>query len=74
MSKNRIIAQIKPNSRHKQGVFEVEGRVLVYVKSPATEGKANTEAIDVLAKHLNISKTKLKLIRGAKSKLKTFEY
>lgn len=70
----KISAQIKPNSRHRQGVFEIEDQIVVFVKSPATEGKANAEALSLLAKYLNISKSEIKLVRGQKSKIKIFEY
>lgn len=45
----------------------------VYVHKPAREGAANKEVISALAVYFKVSKTQVILIRGEKSKLKTFE-
>ncbi len=70
----RISVRIKPNSRHKQGVFEIDNQLIVFVKSPAVEGKANAEALAILSKYLDVAKSEIKLVRGQKSKIKIFEY
>ena len=45
----------------------------VYIKAPAIEGRANTAAIKLLAKHFKVAPSKVKLVRGATSKYKIFE-
>jgi len=45
----------------------------VYVTSPAREGKANLEAIKLLANHLQIRPNQIFLVSGHLSKLKTFQ-
>ncbi len=45
----------------------------VYVTSPAREGKANLEAIKLLANHFHIRPNQIFLISGHLSKHKTFQ-
>lgn len=45
----------------------------VYLTAPAQEGKANKMLIEFLAEHFNISKSKVKIIRGHKSRIKVVE-
>jgi uncharacterized protein (TIGR00251 family) len=50
------------------------GRVLkVRIAAPPTEGKANTALRLFLAKSLDIPKSRVRLVRGAASRIKTFE-
>lgn len=68
----RIRAQIKPNSRHQEGVTRLKEGYLIRVKAPAIDGRANQRAIEVLAKYFNTSKTRIKLVSGHASRYKTF--
>ena len=70
----RITAQIKPNSR-KGPLVEtlVDGGLVVYVRAPAIEGKANAEAIALMAKHFGVSRSNVQLVAGAASRIKRFE-
>lgn len=64
---------LKPNSRHRQEVFENgDGTLTVYTKSPAIENRTNKEAIELLAKHFNVPKSRVKLIKGETSRQKVF--
>lgn len=45
----------------------------VYVRAPATEGKANAALIDLLSEHLGCPKTRIILIKGKTSRLKTLK-
>ena len=70
----KIQARLKPNSRHRQeAVEDSDGSFTIYVKSPATEGRANKEAVELLAKYFKVSKSRVELVRGAKSKYKIFK-
>lgn len=70
----KVTATIKPSSRHREGVVEGEdGGLVVYTKAPAVEGRANLAAIELLAKHFNVSKSQVELVRGHTSKHKVFE-
>lgn len=69
----KLQVQIKPNSKYAEGVELVDGVYVVRVKPPATEGRANARAIELLAKHFGVPKTRVKIIRGATSKHKVFQ-
>lgn len=68
-----IQVHIKPNSRHRQEVVEDnDGSFTIYVKSPAIEGRANKEAVELLAKYFKVSKSRVELVRGARGRCKVF--
>jgi len=70
----KISVHIKPNSRHREEVVKNDDDTLtVYIKAPAIEGRANAAAIKLLAKHFEVTPSKVKLVRGATSKYKIFE-
>lgn len=69
----KVQAVLKPNSRHRQEVVEnPDGAYIIYTKAPAIEGRANAEAIALLARHFGVAKSQVELARGATSKHKTF--
>lgn len=75
----KIPATIKPNSRHREEVVVgSDGTYIIYTKAPAIEGRANAAAIkllakQLLAKHFGVSKSQVRLLRGATSKYKVFD-
>ena len=70
----KIFAHLKPNSRHREAVVPNDnGSLTIYTKAPAIEGRANLAAAKLLAKHLGVAPSKVKLLRGATSKYKIFE-
>lgn len=72
-----IRCKIKPNS--KKGPFierkidEMGDIYEIFVREPAVENKANLAVIKILSKEFNTPKTKIKLQKGSKSKIKIFE-
>jgi len=69
----KIPTTIKPNSRHREEVVVgSDGTYIIYTKAPAIEGRANAAAIKLLAKHFGVSKSQVRLLRGATSKHKVF--
>ena len=63
---------VRPNSKEKNFVAEISPEViLVNLKSPAREGKANSELVKRLARVLTISTGNIRLVAGHKSKEKT---
>ncbi|GAA4478012.1 DUF167 domain-containing protein [Rhodococcus olei] len=69
-----VAAQIKPNSRKGPLVETLDdGTLLLYVRAPAVEGKANRAAAELLARHFGVSKSSVTLISGATSRHKRFE-
>lgn len=70
----KISALLKPNSKHREEVVQNEdGSLTIFTKSPAVEGRANKAALQLLADYYNVSKTKVRLVRGGTSKYKIFE-
>ena len=66
-----VHAIIKPASR-RPGVTAEGGTVRVAVRSPPIEGRANAEAAALLADAFGVSKTRVELLRGARSRIKQF--
>ena len=70
----KIRVTVKPSSKRGPYIqLGLDGSLLVCVKEPALEGKANIAVIQELAKYYNVPKTSITLINGAKSKYKIFE-
>lgn len=70
----KVSVIVKPGS--KKGPYiqlGLDGSLLICVKEPALDGKANKAVIEELAKYYNVPKTSITLINGAKSKYKIFE-
>ena len=68
-----IKVKAKPKSKVEyvneveDGLYEVAGMVA------PDDGKANNKIAELLAQHFRVSKSKVKLLRGASGKLKLFE-
>lgn len=70
----RITVRVKPGSKKGPLVDqEVDGSLVVYVREPAVEGKANDAIVKILAKHFGVPRSKMQLVTGHKSRLKRFE-
>lgn len=71
----KITARLKPNSKQASITRPIKPNDvwLIATKAPAIDGRANQEAIKLLAKELNLPKTVVRLKLGAKSKFKIFE-
>ncbi|HAV40710.1 MAG: DUF167 domain-containing protein [Aquificota bacterium] len=68
-----IKVRAKPKSKVEY-VKEVEkGLYEVAVKEAPEDGKANNRIAELLAQHFGVSKSKVRLLRGASGKLKLFE-
>lgn len=64
--KIKVIANAKINKIEKLAVDQFK----VWLTAPAVEGKANVALIKFLAKHFNISKSKIDIVKGLKNKNK----
>lgn len=64
---------VKANSNN-EGVEKIEENSLkVRVSAPALNGRANARLIEVLAEYFKISKSKIRIVKGFKSKKKIIE-
>lgn len=64
--------QVKPRSKKERVSIGPQGELIVAVNVPPIEGRANERVIELLSDHLGVPKSRIRLIRGEKSKLKTF--
>ncbi len=69
----RVEITVTPKSRRRELVVKPDGGIRAYVPEPPEAGKATEAARELLAEHLGVPKTKLRLVRGAKSRKKVFE-
>lgn len=69
----QMIVTAKPSSR-KGPLVETgpDGAITIYVREPATEGKANKAIAELLASHLGVPKSRIALVGGATSRTKRF--
>ncbi len=64
---------VRPNSKEQEFIAEISPEIIVVnLRSPAREGKANAELVKRLAKLLGISTSSIRLVSGHKTKDKTF--
>ncbi|MBI5530439.1 MAG: DUF167 domain-containing protein [Candidatus Doudnabacteria bacterium] len=68
-----ITVQVHPNSKKPRIEKDLFGELHIYVNQPPLEGKANKAVTESLAEHFKVSKSRVVLVRGEKSKKKTFE-
>lgn len=71
MGKQRIL--VKPNARQSSVSVGLEGQLVVAVRAPATDGKANQELIAVLADYFQVPKSRIQLVKGHTSRHKVIE-
>ena len=65
---------VKPGSSQEKVVATGDQELIVYLRAKPHDGEANSALIKILAKHLNIPKTSLKITRGQKSRTKIIEF
>ncbi|MGW5385663.1 DUF167 domain-containing protein [Nocardia sp. NPDC003963] len=69
-----VRAVITPNSRKGPLVETLtDGTLRLWVRAPAVEGRANRAAAELLADHLGVPKSAVRLTGGATSRYKRFE-
>ncbi len=69
----KISVKVVPRAK-KPGVERLaDGSWRVAVSAPAESGKANTAVVDALAKHFDVPKSSIRILRGETSRLKLVE-
>ncbi|KAA0258968.1 YggU family protein [Deferribacter autotrophicus] len=69
----RITLYIQPGAKKSEYTDLFNGMPKLKIASPPVDGAANKELIKFLSKKLGISKSKVKIISGEKSRIKTLE-
>jgi len=65
-----VSIRVRPRSSRSGLGLDAEGRIVVHVHAPATEGAANRECIAAVAKALKVPKSAVQIVRGHKSRSK----
>lgn len=67
--------QVQVKTRSSREMVEVidESHLVVRVGVPPVDGKANERIIELLSAHFKVSKSKVLLVSGPKSKVKVFQ-
>ena len=75
MSENflNIQVQIQPGSSKDQIIGLHNGRLKIKISAPPIDGKANQNLIEFISKALGVSKSKIEILKGRTSKLKTLK-
>jgi uncharacterized protein (TIGR00251 family) len=68
----KIQVKVKPNSRSEEVSREGDS-FIVKVKEPPREGKANQAVIRLLAEHLGVPRSWVRILSGFRSKNKVIE-
>lgn len=69
-----VTVRVKPGSKKGPLVQPaLDGSLLVFVREPAVEGKANQAVIELLADYYDVPKRSVQMISGQKSRLKHFK-
>lgn len=69
----KVSVQVKVNSKIESIEKKSEGVLVVRVGTPPVDGKANVRVIEMLAEYFKTPKSKIKLLKGEKSKKKVFD-
>ncbi|MBD2438377.1 DUF167 domain-containing protein [Nostoc sp. FACHB-110] len=65
--------KVKPNSKQQKITEEVDGSLIVNLKSPPVDGKANEELIRLLADKYDVPKSCITIKSGLTSRQKLVE-
>jgi uncharacterized protein (TIGR00251 family) len=65
--------KVKPNSKLQKIEEDTDGSLIVYLKSPPIDGKANEELIKLLAEKFDVRKSNIRIKSGLSSRQKLIE-
>ncbi len=68
-----MIINIKVIPRAKRALVKDGDPLRIYVNQPPEDGRANDAVIKLLAEHFKIPKSKIKILKGEKSREKIIE-
>ena len=68
-----LTVTVKPNAKETTITEISPANYRVTLKAPPQDGKANTELIRVLAKHLHVPQSHVTITQGATAKIKRVE-
>ncbi|MDZ8028411.1 MAG: DUF167 domain-containing protein [Nostoc sp. SerVER01] len=65
--------KVKPNSKQQKILEQADNSLIVYLKSPPVDGKANEELIELLAEKFGVAKSDITIKSGLSSRQKLIE-
>ena len=63
--------EVKPGSPFNKTVFKDGKEIIIYLKNPPVQSKANRELVKTLSKALKVSRDKIRIVKGIASKSKS---
>ena len=69
----RIVVTVVPQARRAHVESLESGGLRVAVTAPPREGRANAAVIAALAEHFHISRSRVRIVRGERSRKKVVE-
>ena len=68
-----VVVHVKPG-RRKGPLVDVDdaGRLTIYVREPAADGRANRAVTRLLAEHFGVPNSRVELVAGATARVKRF--
>ena len=69
-AESRFVVRVRPGAR-TNSVVSFEDKVLeLKITAPPREGKANVEMVDFLARIIGVNKSRIRIVRGERSRVK----
>ena len=68
-----IFIKAKPGCKFNHVAKAADGTITVKIKTPATDGKANTELLRFIAEKLDLPRSKIRIVSGLTSSFKKIE-
>jgi uncharacterized protein len=69
----KIQVKVKPNAKHSSLERLPDGSLILHLKAPPVDGKANEELLSVLSEHYGVPKSRIRIKAGAGSRNKLVE-
>ena len=69
----KLRIKVKPNSKEQSIKEESDGSLVVRLKSPSVDGKANAELVRLLAERFDVRRSQVILVSGVSSRTKLVE-
>jgi hypothetical protein len=66
----KVNVRVIPKSSQKMVQSELDGSLKVKLTAAPEKGKANKQLVEVLAEHYQVSKSKIRILKGTASKNK----
>ena len=69
----KVTVTVKTNSKKEELEVLPDGSILVRIRVPPIEGRANERIRELLSEHFNVAKSSVMIVSGIKAKKKIFE-